>query len=58
MLSSTISRQQSLQRGVRIMTGGGRQGRVRNGLVIREASLACVVLIGAGLMMRSAVAGL
>ena len=34
-------------------TAGGRQSRLRNALVVSEVSLACVLLIGAGLMLRS-----
>jgi len=34
-------------------TASGRQHRLRNALVISEVSLACILLIGAGLMFRS-----
>ena len=43
---------QGLQKG-RTTTGSGRQSRLRDSLVIVEVSLACVLLIGAGLMLRS-----
>ena len=42
-----------LHDGGRSATGSGRQQRLRNLLVISEVSLACVLLIGAGLMLRS-----
>jgi predicted permease len=42
-----------LHEGGRTSTGSGRQSRLRNVLVISEVSLACVLLIGAGLMLRS-----
>jgi hypothetical protein len=42
-----------LHEGGRSATGGARQRRLRNVLVIAEVSLACVLLIGAGLMLRS-----
>ncbi len=45
--------QQSLRESGRSTTGGARQLRLRNWLVIAEVSLACVLLIGAGLMLRS-----
>jgi predicted permease len=45
--------QQSLREGGRGSTGGGRQLRLRNFLVIGETGLACVLLIGAGLMLHS-----
>ena len=44
---------QGLHQGGRATTGSGRQSRLRNALVISEVSLACVLLIGAGLMLRS-----
>jgi predicted permease len=42
-----------LQKGGRTTTWTGRQSRVRDALVVAEVSLACVLLIGAGLMLRS-----
>ena len=42
-----------LQQGSRNATGGRERGRLRNALVISEVSLACVLLVGAGLMLRS-----
>lgn len=42
-----------LHEGGRTQTSSGRQSRLRNALVISEVSLACVLLIGAGLMLRS-----
>jgi predicted permease len=42
-----------LHEGGRTQTGSGRQSRLRNALVVSEVSLACVLLIGAGLMLRS-----
>jgi predicted permease len=45
--------QQSLREGGRGATGGGRQLRLRNFLVIGETGLACLLLIGAGLMLHS-----
>jgi predicted permease len=44
---------QGPQKGGRSSTGSGNQSRLRNALVISEVSLACVLMIGAGLMMRS-----
>lgn len=44
---------EGLQKGGRTTTASGYQGRLRSALVISEVSLACVLLIGAGLMMRS-----
>jgi predicted permease len=44
---------EGLQKGSRSTTASGHQSRLRSALVISEVSLACVLLIGAGLMMRS-----
>ena len=44
---------QGLHRGGRATTGSGHQTRLRNSLVVSEVALACVLLIGAGLMLRS-----
>ena len=45
--------QQGLREGGRGATGGGRQLRLRNFLVVGETGLACVLLIAAGLMLHS-----
>jgi predicted permease len=42
-----------LHEGGRSNTASGRQSRLRNALVVSEVTLACVLLIGAGLMLRS-----
>jgi predicted permease len=44
---------QGLQKGGRATTAGRHQSRLRNALVVSEVSLACILLIGAGLMLRS-----
>jgi predicted permease len=44
---------QGLQKGGRSTTAGRHQSRLRNALVVSEVSLACILLIGAGLMLRS-----
>ena len=51
--ASRIDPRQGLHEGGRSATGGARQQRLRGVLVIAEVSLACVLLIGAGLMLRS-----
>jgi len=51
--ASRIDPKRGLYEGGRSSTGSARQGRLRNALVISEVSLACVLLIGAGLMLRS-----
>ncbi len=45
--------QEGLREGGRGATGGGRQARLRGALVVAEVSLACLLLIGAGVMLRS-----
>ncbi|HUK19029.1 MAG TPA: ABC transporter permease [Bryobacteraceae bacterium] len=45
--------QQTLREGGRGATAGARHLWLRNALVVGEVSLACVLLIGAGLMLRS-----
>jgi predicted permease len=42
-----------LQKGGRTTIGSGRLSRLRDALVVAEVSLACLLLIGAGLMLRS-----
>ena len=42
-----------LHEGGRTLTSGRNQQRLRNALVVSEVTLACVLLIGAGLMLRS-----
>jgi predicted permease len=51
--ASRTDPREGLHKGGRATTGGGRQSRLRNALVISEVGLACVLLIGAGLMLRS-----
>ena len=51
--AARIDPKQGLQKGGRTTTGSGHQSRLRNALVISEVSLACVLLIGAGLMLQS-----
>ncbi len=53
MQASRTDPRQGLHEGGRNATGSGRLSRLRNALVISEVSLACVLLIGAGLMLRS-----
>ena len=51
--ASRIDPKQGLHEGGRSATGSGRSSRLRNVLVASEVSLACVLLVGAGLMLRS-----
>src|SRR5262249_36860843 len=51
--SSRSDLQQSLREGGRGATASGRQTRLRAILVVGEVSLACVLLAGAGVMLRS-----
>lgn len=51
--ASRTDPKEGLHSGGRATTTSGRQSRLRNALVISEVSLACVLLIGAGLMLRS-----
>ena len=51
--ASRTDPKQGLHEGGRTSTGSGRQSRLRNAFVISEVCLACVLLIGAGLMLRS-----
>lgn len=51
--ASRTDPKQGLHKGGRGSTGSGHQSRLRNALVVSEVGLACVLLIGAGLMLRS-----
>jgi predicted permease len=51
--ASRIDPKQGLHEGGRPATGSGHSSRLRNVLVVSEVSLACVLLVGAGLMLRS-----
>src|SRR3984885_5888670 len=51
--ASHIDPKQGLHEGGRSATGSGRSSRLRSVLVVSEVSLACVLLVGAGLMLRS-----
>jgi predicted permease len=51
--ASRTDPKEGLQKAGRTSTAGRRQGRLRSALVIAEVSLASVLLIGAGLMLRT-----
>jgi putative ABC transport system permease protein len=51
--ASRTDPREGLHKGGRATTGGGHQSRLRNALVVSEVGLACVLLICAGLMLRS-----
>jgi predicted permease len=51
--SSRSDLQSNLREGGRGATGSVRHHRLRSALVVTEVSLACVLLVGAGLMLRS-----
>lgn len=51
--ASRLDPKEGLQKGGRTTTATGHQNRLRSALVVSEVSLACVLLIGAGLMLRS-----
>ena len=53
MQSSRIDPKQGLQHNTRATTASRNQNRIRSALVIAEVGLACVLLIGAGLMLRT-----
>ena len=53
LTASRTDLQQSLRESGRSATGSGKQLRLRNLLVIGETGLACILLIGAGLMLHS-----
>jgi predicted permease len=53
MQASHIDPKQGLQQGSRTTTVSRHQNRLRSALVIAEVSMACVLLVGAGLMLRT-----
>jgi predicted permease len=53
MQASRTDPKQGLQQNARSATASRHQNRLRSALVVAEISLACVLLIGAGLMLRT-----
>jgi len=53
MQASHTDPKQGLQQGGRTTTASRHQNRLRSALVMAEVSLACVLLVGAGLMLRT-----
>jgi predicted permease len=53
LTASRADLQHSLREGGRGNTAGGHHVSLRNGLVVGESALACVLLIGAGLLLHS-----
>ncbi|HUN83290.1 MAG TPA: ABC transporter permease, partial [Terracidiphilus sp.] len=53
MQAARTDPRQGLQKAGKTTTGSRRESRLRSALVVSEVSLACVLLIGAGLMLRS-----
>jgi predicted permease len=51
--ASRIDPRRGLHEGGHAATGGAKMSRLRDALVVAEVSLACVLLVGAGLMFRS-----
>ncbi len=51
--ASRTDLQQGLHEGGRSSSGSGRQTRLRAALVVGEVGLACMLLVGAGVMLRS-----
>jgi len=51
--ASSLSLQQGLQDSVRGSTGDKRHAWIRDGLVVCELAFACILLVGAGLLIRS-----
>jgi putative ABC transport system permease protein len=53
-LSATkLNLNESLKDGARAVSGGGRQRRLRNALVVLEVALALLLLTGSGLLLKS-----
>jgi putative ABC transport system permease protein len=53
LFTSRIDINQTLKEGARGVSTGGARHRLRNGLVMAEIALALVVMVGAGLLVRS-----